>query len=431
MKTICYLFIFIFEQFISYIYFINKFELKKTNKLLIIAYGASFLTQFLINLTNIPEMNLISFFICNIIITMIFFNCTIKQAIFNVLLLESIMITSELFVMHLTSLLLNIDLNKYLFDDSIIILETAGTKTLNFSLAYIISKISKKEKKNKIKDISFLLFLLPISSIGIIISFTYLSINYNVNDFSKLLFTIISIILLGTNIVVFLVHEKMIITLTENTELQLEKQKEEINTEYYSELEKQYNSSNILIHDIKRCLLNIKDLSYDNENQKIIEYIDSIYEGYEIKKLRQYSNNKLLNLIISRYDQMCYENNIIFNIDIRNVDFSRFNDCDLTGLFGNLLDNSLEAAKNSLKKQIDLVVDKRNEKYIIIELVNTSDNKPQKKGNVYISNKKNSNLHGFGLKSISRIIKRYDGYLNCEYNDELKTFKIVVIFKQN
>lgn len=431
MKTICYLFIFIFEQFISYIYFSNKFELKRTNKLLIIAYGTSFLIQFLINLTNIPELNLISFFICNIIITMIFFNCTIKQSIFNVLLLEAIMITSELFVMHLTSLLLNIDLNKYLFDDSIIILETAGTKTLNFSLAYIISKISKKEKKNKTKDISFLLFLLPISSIGIIISFTYLSINYNVNDFSKLLFTIISIILLGTNIVVFLVHEKMIVTLTENTELQLEKQKEEINAEYYSALEKQYNSSNILIHDIKRCLLNIKDLSYDNENQKIIEYIDSIYEGYEIKKLRQYSNNKLLNLIISRYDQMCYENNIIFNIDIRNVDFSRFNDCDLTGLFGNLLDNSLEAARNSLNKQIDLVVDKKNEKYIIIELVNTSDNKPQKKGNEYISSKKNSNLHGFGLKSIARIIKRYDGYLNCEYNNESKTFKIVIIFKQN
>ena len=43
-----------------------------------------------------------------------------------------------------------------------------------------------------------------------------------------------------------------------NTELELEKQKLHINEEYYIELEKQYDSSNILIHDIKKCLGNIK-----------------------------------------------------------------------------------------------------------------------------------------------------------------------------
>lgn len=45
-----------------------------------------------------------------------------------------------------------------------------------------------------------------------------------------------------------------------NTELELEKQKLHINEEYYMELEKQYDSSNILIHDIKKCLGNIKGL---------------------------------------------------------------------------------------------------------------------------------------------------------------------------
>lgn len=66
-----------------------------------------------------------------------------------------------------------------------------------------------------------------------------------------------------------------------NTELELEKQKLHINEEYYIELEKQYDSSNILIHDIKKCLGNIKGLLLQNDNSKAIEYIDSIYDGYK------------------------------------------------------------------------------------------------------------------------------------------------------
>lgn len=433
MNTICYLFIFVFEQFISFLYFKSKYILKRDSWIILLFYSISFIFQYSINLFNIPYLNLISFLICNLSIVSICFNTTFKQSLFNVVLLEGIMITTEIVVMYLFSSILEVDLLECKNNDLIIFLETAATKTLYFIIAYIISKFSKKNNtvSSSVNRYSVLLFFMPVSSIIVISSYAYLSFNYEINRTTNILFTCSSLIMLVSNIIIFIIHEKIIDVLVKNTELELEKQKTQINKEYYSELEKQYNSSNILIHDIKRCLLNIKDLSYNNDNQKIIEYINSIYEGYEIKKLRQYSNNKLLNLIISRYDQICYEYDIIFNVDIRNVDFSSINDSDLTGLFGNLLDNSLEAAKNSLHKQIDLVVYNRNEKYTIIELVNTSDNKPQKKGNMYISSKKSTNVHGFGLKSVARIIKRYDGYLKCTYNDELKTFKIVIIFKQN
>lgn len=102
-----------------------------------------------------------------------------------------------------------------------------------------------------------------------------------------------------------------------NTELELEKQKLHINEEYYIELEKQYDSSNILIHDIKKCLGNIKGLLLQNDNSKAIEYIDSIYDGYDIKQIKKYSNNKLINVIVSRYAQLCYNNNIEFSADNR------------------------------------------------------------------------------------------------------------------
>lgn len=430
MKTICYLFIFVFEQFISYIYFYNKFTSKRSHIQIIISYFLSFIIQFAINLLGIPELNLITFFICNTTITLMCFESSIKQAIFNVLLLEGIMITSELAMMHLTSLILNIDLQKYLTDNNIIILETIETKILYFLLAYIASKISIKEKKQtKTKDVSYLLFLLPISAIAIIISFTYLSINYEINYFAKLLFTNISIILLITNVIAFLVHESMINTLNTNLELQLENQKKEINKEYYTELEKQYDSSNILIHDIKKCLINIKELSYQKENDRIIEYINSIYNGYEIKSLKQYSNNKLVNVIVSRYAQLCNEFNINISIDIRNIDFSFITDSDLTALLDNLLENAFEASKNATIKRIDLIINNRNEKYILINILNSSDSEPQKIGKTYITTKNDSHFHGIGLKSISRIVKKYSGNLESIYNKDNKTFHTSVLLK--
>ena len=430
MTTICFLLTYIFEQFVAYIYFNKKLTQKVSNKQLFLAYIISFFVQFTINFTNFPYLNLLTFLICNFVIAYICYYSSIKQVLFNVLLLESLMIITELIIIYLATLLFKIDLKNYSANQFIFTLETIGTKTLYFVFAYISSRISFKEKKNVInKDYSYLLFILPLTSVILIMSLVYVSINIDLDQIANILFMIISFLLLIINIIVFLVHEKIISTLNKNTELQLERQREEINQEYYIELERQYDSSNILIHDIKRCLLNIRELSNNNDNEKIIKYIDSIYNGYEIKSLKQYSNNKLVNVIISRYSQLCNNNNIDLTVDIRNIDFSFITDSDLTALLDNLLENACEAAKNSTKKHIELLIDNRNEKYILFNIINSSDTEPKTIGGFYISTKKNKNLHGIGLKSISRIVKRYSGNLDCNYNKTEKLFHTSILLK--
>ena len=437
MIIICYIFIFIFEQIVSFMYFNNKFYSKKPYTYIIIALLISFAVQFSGNLIGnemgFSEINLITFFFCNILFVLLLFKTTIKQAFFNVILLEGLMITSELGVMHLTSFLLRVDLQDYLNDNSVIILETIGTKTLYFSITYFISKFSTKEKekqnKNNTIDISYLLFILPLSAIGIIISFTYLSINYDTEQFIKLIFTIISIVLLFANIIVFIVHERMIKTSFENTELQLEKQKNEINEEYYKELSKQYESSNLLIHDIKKCLMNIRTFANSADNEAIMEYIDSIYQGYNINRLKQFSNNKLVNIIISRYSELCINNNIVFSVDIRNVDFSSISNSDLTALLDSLLENAYEAALYSSEKQISVSIDNKNENYIILDISNSTETCPKIDSQKNYTTKKNNDYHGLGLKSIKKIAKRYSGKIEYKYDEKHHIFTVLVIIK--
>lgn len=431
MNTICYLFIFIFEQFISYLYFKSKYEFKRKAWIIFICYFISFIIQYTINLFNSPYLNLLSFFICNLFIVLIGFSSTLKQSLFDVVLLEGIMITTEVVIMYLFSSILEIDLLECKNNELIIFLERAATKILYFIIAYIISRFSKKAYKYKrvINKYSVLLFLMPVSSILVISSYAYLSFNYNVNKTTNFLFTFSSLIMLISNIIIFIIHERIIDVLIKNTELELEKQKSHINEEYYIELEKQYDSSNILIHDIKKCLGNIKGLLLQNDNSKAIEYIDSIYDGYDIKQIKKYSNNKLINVIVSRYAQLCYNNNIEFSADIRDVNFSFIKDSEITALFDNLFENAFEATKKCPNKFINIEVDYRNENYIFIKMLNSINNKPLFQNGLPITTKKDKKGHGIGIKSILKIVKKYHGNLDYNYVENENIFITTILLK--
>lgn len=430
MNTLCYFITFIFEQFISYQYFNNKFDKKSKLYIIILAYAFSVIFQFSINLFGIPYLNLISFFISNATICMLCFNANLKQSILNTFLLEAIMIATEVAAMYAFTTLLGINLTEYKDNDLILFLETAATKVLYFLVTFVISKFSKKESK-KLKDYSIFLFILPVTFIITIVSFTHLSFTLEITKATNILFTSISTILLISNILVFVIHEKIVDTLMKNAEFQLEKQKEKINEEYYKELEKQYDSSRILIHDIKRILSNVKALSHTENNESISQYVDSIYHGYEINFMRQYSKNRLINVIINRYANLCKDENIDLKIDVRDIDFSFITDGDLTAILDNLLENAYEASKTSFKKEIDLIIDLRNEQYMLIKTSNYSEASPKIKGNTIITSKENKTLHGIGTKSIERIVKRYKGNIEYQYFNEQKKFDVTILLKTN
>lgn len=430
MNTVCYIFIYIFEQFISYFYFSKKYDTKRNNWIVFLLYLASFIIQFGFNFISIPFLNLMTFFICNLTVALLCFCQSPKQAFFNVLLLEGFMITTELITMYLTSFILGIEFTDYQNNSIIIIGETISTKLIYFICVYLISKFStKRSPQEAIKDFSLFLFVLPLVSVFILIFFGYMSIKYPLDNISYLMFSIISIFLLISNATVFIINEKVISTLITNAELRLESQKANINEEYYAELERQYDLSNILIHDIKRHLRIIGEFSKNKDFESIDSYIKSVYVSSEIPTIKQFSNNKLINVIVSRYAHQCLLSSIELETDLRNIDFSMFENSDLTALIDNLLENALEAAKKSEKKFINIEIDKFNEQFVIIKVKNSCDTRPQRDGKVFKSSKTKSDIHGIGMKSIYRITKKYNGYSKFEYDDDEKTFYSSAILK--
>ena len=99
--------------------------------------------------------------------------------------------------------------------------------------------------------------------------------------------------------------------------------------------------------------------------------------------------------------------------------------------YGNLLDNALEAAISVLDAFIELTVQrKENASLILITLINSCRNIP-----IYTPNKKllttksDTKKHGFGMKSIQKIVLKYHGDLETYFDEKTATFHTIITLK--
>ena len=119
-----------------------------------------------------------------------------------------------------------------------------------------------------------------------------------------------------------------------------------------------------------------------------------------------------------------------FHCDVRE-NISTFMDASsVTTLYGNLLSNALESAVHSKEKQIELSVTWHTmQSVVVISVVNSCDIVPVSDGNGgFYTSKKDKSVHGVGLRSIERIVKKYHGIATMYYDDDAKQFHHVIQF---
>lgn len=432
MSAVCYFLTYVFETLISLMYFSEKFTTKANKKILILGLSASVLIQFSLSFIGIPFVNLGAFLICNILFCFLLFNSSVFQAILNSIILTATMFITELCVFYGSTLFFDVAISEHTVNNTTLWIQTVCSKLFYFFVALIIAKISTEETGKQIGILKqSLLFLLPLASIILLHGIVVITMIVDVPQSIYIVLIVSTILLMYSNIVVFWVHESMVRTQQENIEYKLQKQKTEIDTEYYSLLQNQYENSNIIIHDIKRHLMSVKELANHNDCDNILKYIDDLYGEYDIKYLRKYSNHKLINAIINRYMEMCKTFGIDFYCDIRDIDFSFISDANMTAILDNLLENAIEAAKDSELKTIELTIKESNKNFVAINLENSCTTAPKKSGGELITTKTDKEVHGYGIRSIKRIAKEYNGNINYSFDEKTMTFVFTVVLNKS
>lgn len=435
MQTVIYYSaIYLIEALILWIYCSNMFYSRFSKQIECISIIGLYLLPFLCAFQNNLWLNTLIFPTANFIYIFFIYHSKIHSALFHAAITTIAMGLSELVA---SGIIANLPYNIYEETSNLQNLAIAATlsKVLYLLCLQTIIFLYKKlkEKNQNFNHGIGMLITIPIFTIAITLFLIIISVSTELPAMQDCMISISAILMLIINILILGIYTYNQEKSEEFTKLQLQLQKEYDSTEYYKLLNEQNESQNILIHDIKKHLNSIALLNEQGEHNKVASYIESIINSSNLKDSICTSDNTLLNSVLSRYMRKCQNKNILFRTDIRSGCADFLTEEDLTALFCNLLDNAFEAALNQENSFIEINMEKREHTvFSILTLTNSCNSDPFEAGTKkLVSKKKNASRHGFGLKSIHRIVKKYSGDIEMYYNANSSTFHTIIMLKNN
>ena len=421
------LFLYSFEMVIAFTFMLYNYERKqkKTYNTIFIGLSLFLVGALLFKFVNNDILNLITFFIMNALFFVICFEVKIIEAVIYSIMLDLVMFSCEMITIYFSSYILKIPTDSYKSEQYVFIL-TIISKILYFAIAQLLAFLINKFKFKSNKSTRFIpLFIFPILSIAISFLFLRMSFmnNYD-NDSYNIAFTIISILMIIASLYIFIYYQILARNDDKLNELQTENRLHEINSNYMEILQHQNDEMHMQFHDTKNHFLTISNM---DSVEEINEYVSNVIGDIQRYDIIQRTNNKILDLLLSKYDVLCKKNNIALNIEVRTANLNYIPDSDLSIIINNLMDNALEAAKLSNDRTIDFSLRCVNN-FDILNVSNSCDKEPMHYGKRLVTTKNSKELHGYGTK----IIKKYANKNNAEYewfyDKEKHCFNSTIIF---
>ncbi len=195
----------------------------------------------------------------------------------------------------------------------------------------------------------------------------------------------------------------------------------------YKMLAEQYRQSERLRHDMKNHIIALSALSRNKEWEKIDDYLKNM-EGTVLDADGDLTGNKAVDAILYQKRRQAEGENIKWECDVRMPKGCFINEFDLCVLFGNILDNALEACGRMQGDECRFIniQAKTVKKCFLIEVKNSMDR--AEKFTEGFTNKGDSQEHGIGLLNVSDVVNKYNGAVNKEAGKGIFVISILMPF---
>lgn len=431
-EMICYFFSFLIEGIVFWNYVSILFVPKYSTKIRFVYLSLGFFILFLFSLHNIFLLNCILYItVCFLYLTL-FYQTKWYYALFHSTLFEVLTAVCELPAYSILSTFLT-SANLRAADFHLKLLFAVISKTLFFAVMSVLLLWLKKRQKPFLqydKSVFFTILIPFIAQIIVLILFAVCD-SPSMTATQNRLITINAFFLLIVNLLIFGLNQFNQKKHLEFTEMQIQLQKEHDSAEYYKMLIAQNENQRILIHDMKKHLQSIALLNEDNQNEKIRAYINQLMQSSDLLEFSKICDHKILNNILCRYKKVCNDLHIAFHADIRSNTTTFLSDSDVTSLFCNMLDNAVEASNHIKDSYIEITAAQRKHTpFVIITIINSCAGNPFSPNGELVSSKQNPQAHGFGIKSIEKIIHNYNGNIQMYYDEETSTFHTIIMLKK-
>ena len=285
---------------------------------------------------------------------------------------------------------------------------------------FIVYNICRKDRYQLMWKDTLILTIVFVSGFSIFMKNTFMQIN--LGTVSEISFYIVEVIFPLFFMILFL-YVKNTLYLREQERkdkmqiAQLQKQ-----FDYYRAKQKDEEKERSVYHDMKNHLLILQQQINSPETAEIVEELQAqvaMYEDYV------HTGNGILDIILKEKSELARDKQIALSVavDFHGVDF--IEPLDISTIFGNGLDNAIEASERLPVEQRTILVKTgkiHNFLSIVIQNNCTEESKPNKKR----TTKGSDFLHGFGISNMQKAAGKYDGQLTTKCEKGKFVLKILI-----
>lgn len=295
-----------------------------------------------------------------------------------------------------------------------------GTLLSKFFVFVIILIFQVKKNSIAISNLSskylMLLSVLPITTI-ILSILMYQVILVIDSSVIKLVFVFANMLLILSNAITFEIIRVQNRLAKSEYDLKLLKNNIDEQTRHYEELKSSQEEIRQLRHNMRSIYIGtIAELKAGKTKNALEQLQNSISIIEKSSKVIDTGHPSIDSIIENKLNR-CEELNINAKLSYQYKEPVTINEIEIAVIVGNILDNAIEACQKVTDTNKDIwgsiTVDKQD---IVINIKNTAI-----ASNNLKTSKFDKKSHGYGLKSISHIAKKYNGYAKFSFNDNVFT----------
>ena len=182
---------------------------------------------------------------------------------------------------------------------------------------------------------------------------------------------------------------------------------------YYQNLGASGEEVRKMRHDLKNTFAALSGYLNKGDIETARQFVEEKTEN--LGKLTHSTGHPALDAVMNVKRTKAFENHIQFEAKIALSQELLMDEMDLCIILGNALDNALEACEKMPRGQRQIILNlHKSGEMLFIEIKNTFKEEPVSGLEGLVTTKRDKKNHGFGLKTMEQLTKKYDGFISYE-----------------
>lgn len=370
--------------------------------------------------------NIIGMILAAIFVSGYYYRTSIKRRIFLPVFTWALWSAIETITFNSITLLFNITASEAMNIPGYLVLGIIISKSIQFIISYVVyvKKIFRNIELGKVYWIVFLILFFIATCVSYLIFWTLDQINDPNYNLLAMFCT------LGLYISTFLAfylfartqHQNQVIRYQEQSEQQMRMQLKHMDETILSQ-----NKLRAMRHDMNSHLIALKSFFDARDFKGGSRYIENLDTQFQQAALSVTTGNNALDSVLSAKRSLAESKGIAFHTKIKIQENLPIAPEDCSIIFGNALDNALEACERlpaDAEKSINLFL-QQDATTIFCKITNTAPPNTEK---TFLTSKADKVNHGFGMKNIKEALEKYPSLYNFKQQENQFEFSFSVFY---